>query len=170
MTTHSSILAWRIPMEGGAWRATVHRVEKSQTELKRHSMHSSKSIYRTFFFPPSPFLDFLLEKLGHLFRTISWKLCFCWFYLYVVILSVSHILYLLCTCVRRRSVMSWLFVTPWTVACEAPLSMGFSRQEYWSRLPFPSPGDLPSPGINPGFPAGNRTWSDWGLIFSKNTL
>ena len=43
--------------------------------------------------------------------------------------------------------------TPWTVACEAPLSMGFSRQEYWSRLPFPSPEDLPNLGIEPGSPA-----------------
>ena len=42
-----------------------------------------------------------------------------------------------------------LFATPWTVACQAPLSMGFSRQEYWSELPFPSPGDLPDPGIEP---------------------
>ena len=39
--------------------------------------------------------------------------------------------------------------TPWTVACQAPLSMGFSRQEYWSGLKFPSPGDLPNPGIEP---------------------
>ena len=44
-------------------------------------------------------------------------------------------------------------VTPWTVAHQAPLFMGFSRQEYWSRLPFPSPGDLPDPGIEPGSPA-----------------
>ena len=43
-----------------------------------------------------------------------------------------------------------LFATPWTVACQAPLSLGFSRQEYWSGLPFPSPGDLPDPGIEPG--------------------
>ena len=42
-----------------------------------------------------------------------------------------------------------LFATPWTVAQQAPPSMGFSRQEYWSRLPFPSPGDLPHPGIEP---------------------
>ena len=41
----------------------------------------------------------------------------------------------------------WLFTTPWTVACQAPPSMGFSRQEYWSELPFPSPRDLPDPGI-----------------------
>ena len=40
-------------------------------------------------------------------------------------------------------------VTPWTVAHQAPPSMGFSRQEYWSGLPFPSPGDLPNPGIEP---------------------
>ena len=44
----------------------------------------------------------------------------------------------------------YLFVTPWTVAYEAPLSMGFSRQAFWSGLPFPSPGDLPNPGIEPG--------------------
>ena len=46
-----------------------------------------------------------------------------------------------------------LFVTPWTVACQAPLSMGFPRKEYWSGLPFPSPGDLPDPGIKPVSPA-----------------
>ena len=45
------------------------------------------------------------------------------------------------------------FVTPCTVACQAPLSVGFSGQEYWSGLPFPSPGDLPNPGIEPRFPA-----------------
>ena len=45
------------------------------------------------------------------------------------------------------------FATPWTVAYQAPPSRGFSRQEYWSGLPFPSPGDLPDPGIEPGSPA-----------------
>ena len=43
--------------------------------------------------------------------------------------------------------------TPWTVARQAPLSVGFFRQEHWSELPFPSPGDLPDPGIEPGSPA-----------------
>ena len=52
----------------------------------------------------------------------------------------------LLSCVR-------LFATPWTVAHQAPPSMEFSRQEYWSALPFPSPGDLPDPGIEPGSPA-----------------
>ena len=46
------------------------------------------------------------------------------------------------SCIQR-------FATLWTVARQAPLSMGLSRQEYWSRLPFPSPGDLPNPGIKP---------------------
>ena len=63
----------------------------------------------------------------------------CFFYLEVVkVKSLSHV---------------WLFATPWTVALQAPLSMEFSRQEYWSGLPFPSPGDLPDPEIQPGSPA-----------------
>ena len=53
---------------------------------------------------------------------------------------------LVTSCVR-------LSATPWTVACQAPLSMEFSRQEYWSGLPFPSPRDLPDPGIEPRSPA-----------------
>ena len=46
-----------------------------------------------------------------------------------------------------------LLMTPWTAAYQAPPSMGFSRQEYWSGLPFSSPGGLPDPGIEPGSPA-----------------
>ena len=46
----------------------------------------------------------------------------------------------------------WLFATPWPVACQAPLPMGFPRQEYWSALPFPPPGDLPDSGIEPASP------------------
>ena len=55
-------------------------------------------------------------------------------------------------CMLSRSVTSDS-VTPWTVACQAPLSMGFPRQEYWSGLSFPTPGDLPDPGIKPTSPA-----------------
>ena len=54
-----------------------------------------------------------------------------------------------------------LFETPWTVAHQAPLSMGFSRQEHWSGLPFPSPGDLPDPGIEP---------RNWDLLNKKSKL
>ena len=55
-------------------------------------------------------------------------------------------------CVLRRFIWVRLFVTLWTVARQAPLSMGLPRQDYWSRLPFPSPGDLPNPGIKPTSP------------------
>ena len=51
----------------------------------------------------------------------------------------------------------WLFVTPWTVARQAPLFTGFSRQEYWNGLPFPSPGDLPSPRSEPRSPRCRQT-------------
>ena len=72
-----------------------------------------------------------------------------------------------------------LFVIGWTVAHQAPLSMGFSRQEYWSGLPFPSPGDPPNPVINPlylmspeltgGFFTTSATWETlvWPLLFLK---
>ena len=58
-------------------------------------------------------------------------------------------------------------VTPWTIACQAPLSMGFSRQEYWTGLPFPSPRDLPDPGIEPGSPALQADPSPFELQFSS---
>ena len=72
-----------------------------------------------------------------------------------------------------------LFATPWTIACQTPLSMGFSRQEYWSGLPFPSPGDPPDPGVKPGSPSlqadslpseslGNSFWgSNYGYMKSN---
>ena len=50
-------------------------------------------------------------------------------------------------CVFNHSVMSDSLWTPWTVACQVPLSMGFPREEYWSGLPSPPPGDLPNPGL-----------------------
>ena len=59
-----------------------------------------------------------------------------------------------------------LFMTPWMVACQAPLSVGFSRQENWSELPFPSPGDLPDPGIELESPA----WQADSLLLSHQGL
>ena len=74
-----------------------------------------------------------------------------------------------------------LFVIAWTVACQAPLSMGFCRREYWSGVPFPTPGDLPNPGIEPESPmspalanrffTASATWeaqSWWWSFFSPN--
>ena len=57
----------------------------------------------------------------------------------------------ICVCAQSLSCVP-LFVIPWTVAHWAPVSMEFSRQEYWSGLPFPSPGDLPNPGFKPTCP------------------
>ena len=64
----------------------------------------------------------------------------------------------MCVCVRPHTVMSDSFVTSWTVAHQASLSMGFSRQACWSVLPFPPPGDLPNPGIEPESPAASLHW------------
>ena len=68
-----------------------------------------------------------------------------------------------------------LFATPWTIVHQAPLSMEFSRQEYWSGLSFPPPGDLPDPGITPaslmspalagGFFTTSATWEAWNTAF-----
>ena len=57
----------------------------------------------------------------------------------------------MCVCILSLSVIS-NYCNPWTVACQAPLSMGFSRQEHWSGLPLPTSGDLPNSGVEPRSP------------------
>ena len=73
-----------------------------------------------------------------------------------LILSILHTVkskvILVCVCFQSLSCVP-LFSTPWTVACQAPLSMGFPREEYCSGLPLPPPGDLPGSGIEPVSPA-----------------
>ena len=70
----------------------------------------------------------------------------------------------------------WLLVSPWTVACQAPLSMGFSREEYWCGLPCLPPGDLPHPGIEPVAPASPELQVDslllshWGHSYTQEYL
>ena len=59
----------------------------------------------------------------------------------------------MCSCILSHFSHCWLFATPWTVAHQAPLAVGFCRQEYWSGLPCPPPGDLPDPGIESTSPA-----------------
>ena len=83
---------------------------------------------------------FIMENVQKLLETQVSFSCFEW--------------YALCTDVVHAQSLSCvqLFVTPWTVNCQAPLSMEFSRQEYWSRLPFPTPEGLPDPGIEPRTP------------------
>ena len=73
--------------------------------------------------------------------------------IYLVTVYLKIALYL-CLCVFVLTLSGvQLFATPWTGARQVPLSMGFSRQEYWSGLPFPPPGDLPDPGIGLASPA-----------------
>ena len=74
---------------------------------------------------------------------------------------------------ERKKTYVWLFATLWTVARQAPLSMGFSWQEYWSGLPFPFPGNLPDQGIEPGFPdlqADSLPSEPPGKPYEKNTV
>ena len=70
---------------------------------------------------------------------------------FVPFLVTTLLLFQACVCVLSCFSHVQLFVTPWTVAHQASLPMGLSRQEYWSGLSFPSPGDLPDPGIEPVF-------------------
>ena len=86
-------------------------------------------------------------------------------------------LYSVLVCVLSHFSRVQLFVTPWTVAHQVPLSMGFSRQEYWSGLPRPPPGDLPNPGIEPmslrspalagGFFTTNTTWKALFVVYAE---
>ena len=64
-------------------------------------------------------------------------------------LTTTLIIDRLCVCMLSRFSGDQLFVTPWTIAHQGPLSKGFFRQEYWSGLPCPSPRDLPDPGMEP---------------------
>ena len=63
-----------------------------------------------------------------------------------------------CVCAKSLQSCLALFATWWTVTYQAPLAMGFSRQEHWSGLPCPSTGDLPDPGIEPGIPHCRQTF------------
>ena len=89
--------------------------------------------------PPSFFL--ILCKIPQLWINCTWFLSFH---------TQLPGTYSVCACLLSRV---WLFVIPWNEAHQAPLPMKFSRQEYWSGLPFPTPGDLPDPGIEPATPA-----------------
>ena len=68
---------------------------------------------------------------------------------YKLLNIISCVSVCVCVCVHSVPQSCLTFCNPWTVGCQAPVSMGFSRQEYWSGLPFPIPKDLPNPGIEP---------------------
>ena len=82
---------------------------------------------------------------------ITLGLCYGLIFMYVYMYIYMYVyIYMLCCAYLLSHV--WLMANPWPVACQAPLSMGFSRQEYWGWLPCPPPGDLPIQGLNPGLP------------------
>ena len=141
------------PIVRGAWCVTVRSVAQSRTRLKWLSTHTLiiyqacvSSHYRRF---SSPFYSWRTTCSGERYslRPWNWALCACMLSLF------SHV---------------WLFVTLWTVTLQAPLSVRFSRQEYWSGLPCPSLGGLPHPGMEPTSPAlagglftTSATWGAW---------
>ena len=122
MATHSGTLAWKIP-----WTEKPGRLQsmgqQSRTRLSDF----------TFTFTPEAFLVPTDRRSQDFLASISTRANSYNIYTYACMLShFSHV---------------QLFATLWTVAHQSPLSMGFSRQEYWSGLPCPPPGDLPNPGI-----------------------
>ena len=124
---HSSILPWRIPRTDEPARLLCPwDFPGKNTGVGHHFL--LQGIFPTQALNPGPRSKHLL---------ISWLQSPSAVILLLLLLLLSHF-----SCVR-------LCVTLWTVACKAPLSMGFSRQEYWNGLPCPSTGDLPNPGIKP---------------------
>ena len=76
-------------------------------------------------------------------------------------MEVKITIYVVQACVFSCSVSVQLIAIPWFVALQAPLSMEFPRQEYWSGLPFPTPGDPPNPGIEPRSPVSPALQADF---------
>ena len=134
------------PRDRKAWWASVHGIANSWTRVKC-SIHiqftccdlaaamkwNSESKFCSLTLYPNVALYFILSFYSYSVSGYHKNTLSKWAYFKIMKWS--------------RSVR--LFVTPWTVAYQAPQSMEFSRQEYWSGLPFPSPGDLPNPGIEP---------------------
>ena len=130
------------PMDGGAWWAAVHGVAKSQTWLSDWAHRHGNCLV--------PGVETWARKLKQGFYILALVHGGCVIMSHSASASVD-LSFLTCEMnIIHRGLVAKLcptLVTPWTVACQAPLSVGFSRQEYWSGLPFPSPEYLPNPGI-----------------------
>ena len=118
----------------------------------RYVILSLEILKWSIFLPPKAFFGFSIRKYSNLSDNIL-KVKFL-YKLWIYFPFITEALDSFCIIGEVKSLSRvWLFVTPWTVAYQVPPSMGFSMQEYWSGLPFPSPGELPNPGIEPGSPA-----------------
>ena len=147
MATNSNILAWKVPWteeSGGLQNGVI----KSQTRLSNRAQHDTYS-YPTYTYTRT--LDPGSERTAAAILGVSplgswnpgsWRPASC-LLLKLYLKPGGGLVAKMCP----------TLVTSWMVAFQASLSMGFSRQEYWSWLPFPSPGDLPDPRIEPGSPA-----------------
>ena len=124
MATHSSSLAWEIP-----WTEEPGGLQSMGWQRLRHDWATSPFTHTLEWSWGSDLRSYFFPLNPQIRKQNCLKTGVC--------LSFSLV---------------WLFVTPWTIACQTPLSVGFSRQEYWSGLSFPSPGGLPNPGIEPGSP------------------
>ena len=107
------------------------------------------------------------------------KLQYCWLHKMNWEVVSPHLFSETCLWINVLVTQScWLFATSWTVAHQVPLSMEFLRQEYWSGFPFPSPGDLPDPRTEPGYPTSqaNSLPSEppgkpfWNMLFGWSTF
>ena len=136
------------PMDGGAWWAAVHGVAGSRTRLsdftftfhchaldKEMATHSSVLAWRI----PGTGEPGGLPSLGSHGVGHDWS--------DLAAAAAAALLSLWACCMLGRFSCVWIFATPWTIACQSPLSMGLSKKVYWSGLPFHLPGDLPNPGF-----------------------
>ena len=147
MATHSSVLAWRIPgtgEPGGLLPVGLHRVRHDWSDLAAAAAaaawtkHLLASIVTIVDSVRNYSMGVKINKYKFYARKDIYEvLKYIPKYLSEWVKLLSHV---------------QLFVIPWTVAYQAPPSMEFSRQKYWSGLTFPSPGDLPDPGIEPSSP------------------
>ena len=167
IVTHSCILSWRIP-----WTEEPGRLQSMGSQRVRHNWATNTHPQRNFCKWNSRegevavFLSCSFQRRRCLSQYLSLQLS-----LFSVCLSLSHSfsLFPFLSCIVSALLLKssflrskvkvkslscvQLFATPWTVAYKVPPSMEFSRQEHWSGLPFPSPGHLPDPGVEPVSPA-----------------
>ena len=146
------------PLEGRAWilSISVWDMGVGTGEGGLYSFHVPyiTTEARYLIFSPEPFFNYKdLINSNKKRYTPLWIPALCQLYFYIINHSITCILSNVHMCLLSRFSRVWLFVTPWTIAFQAPLSLEFSSQEYWGGLSCPPPGDLPDSRIKPSSPA-----------------